>query len=64
MDKSKTCTILKYEVRCGTKAADSVRNVNRVFGEGTTNKVMVGCGLLNLIKGKSILLMSPEENRY
>ena len=31
--------VLEYEFRCGTKTAEAVRNVNRVLGEGSTNKV-------------------------
>ena len=42
MDKSKMRTVLKYEFLQGAKAADAVRNVNKVFGEGSTNKATVG----------------------
>ena len=42
MDKLKMRTILEYEFRQGAKAAETVRNVNNVFGEGSTNKATVG----------------------
>ena len=51
MDKSKMRTVLKYEFRQGPKVADAVRNVNKVFWEGSTNKATVGRWFSKFTKG-------------
>jgi [histone H3]-lysine36 N-dimethyltransferase SETMAR len=60
MEKSKLRTVLEYEFRCGTKAADAVRNVNRVFGEGSTNKMTVGRWYTKFSKGDFNLTNEPR----
>ena len=42
MDKLKMRTVLDYEFRQVAKAAGAVRNINKVFGKGSTNKATVG----------------------
>ncbi|XP_036362190.1 histone-lysine N-methyltransferase SETMAR-like [Octopus sinensis] len=38
MDKKQICTIFLLQFKLGRKAADTARNINDVFGPGTTNE--------------------------
>ena len=61
MDKSKMRTVLEYEFRQGAKAAEAVRNVSKVFGEGSTNKATVGQWFSKFTKGNFDLSYEPRE---
>ena len=50
---------MEYESHRGTTAAKAVRNVNRVFGEGSANKVMVGKWFTKCSKGNFDLTNEP-----
>ncbi|RLU24878.1 hypothetical protein DMN91_002969 [Ooceraea biroi] len=42
MEKSKIRVIYEYEFRRGTTVSETARNINAVFGEGSTTKATVG----------------------
>jgi len=54
-------TVLEYKFGQKAKAAEVVRNVNKVFGEDSTNKATIGRWFSKFTKGNFDLSYEPRE---
>ncbi|RLU15287.1 hypothetical protein DMN91_012281, partial [Ooceraea biroi] len=61
MEKSKIRVIYEYEFRRGTTVSETARNINAVFGEGSTTKATVGNWSKNFRDGDFSLANEPRE---
>ncbi|RLU26158.1 hypothetical protein DMN91_002324 [Ooceraea biroi] len=60
MEKSKIRVIYEYEFRRGTTVSETARNINAVFGEGSTTKATVGNWFKNFRDGDFSLANEPR----
>lgn len=60
LDKSLIRTIYEHEFRSGSTIAQTVRNVNTLFGDGSTNKVTVGRWFKKFRNGNFELTNDPR----
>ncbi|RLU22725.1 hypothetical protein DMN91_005003 [Ooceraea biroi] len=60
MEKSKIRVIYEYEFRRGTTVSETARNINAVFGEGSTTKATVGNWFKNFKDGDFSLANEPR----
>ncbi|EZA57380.1 Histone-lysine N-methyltransferase SETMAR, partial [Ooceraea biroi] len=60
MEKSKIRVIYEYEFRRGTTGSETARNINAVFGEGSTTKATVGNWSKNFRDGDFNLANEPR----
>ncbi|RLU20188.1 hypothetical protein DMN91_006795 [Ooceraea biroi] len=60
MEKSKIRVIYEYEFRRGTTVSETARNINAVFGEGSTTKATVGNWFKNFRDGDFSLADEPR----
>ncbi|EZA47959.1 Histone-lysine N-methyltransferase SETMAR [Ooceraea biroi] len=61
MEKSKIRVIYEYEFRRGTTVSETARNINAVFGEGSTTKATVGNWFKNFRDGDFSLANEPRR---
>ncbi|RLU15305.1 hypothetical protein DMN91_012299, partial [Ooceraea biroi] len=60
MEKSKIRVIYEYEFRRGTTGSETARNINAVFGEGSTTKATMGNWFKNFRDGDFSLANEPR----
>ncbi|RLU20990.1 hypothetical protein DMN91_007606, partial [Ooceraea biroi] len=60
MEKCKIRVIYEYEFRRGTTGSETARNINAVFGEGSTTKATVGNWFKNFRDGDFSLANEPR----
>ncbi|RLU15475.1 hypothetical protein DMN91_012469 [Ooceraea biroi] len=60
MEKSKIRVVYEYEFRRGTTVSETARNINAVFGEGSTTKATVGNWFKNFRDGDFSLANEPR----
>ncbi|RLU23373.1 hypothetical protein DMN91_003577 [Ooceraea biroi] len=60
MEKSKIRVIYEYEFCRGTTVSETARNINAVFGEGSTTKATVGNWFKNFRDGYFSLANEPR----
>ncbi|EZA62268.1 Histone-lysine N-methyltransferase SETMAR [Ooceraea biroi] len=60
MEKSKIRVIYEYEFRRGTTVSETARNIDAVFGEGSTTKATVGNWFKNFRDGDFSLANEPR----
>ncbi|RLU15553.1 hypothetical protein DMN91_012547 [Ooceraea biroi] len=60
MEKSKIRVVYEHEFRRGTTVSETARNINAVFGEGSTTKATVGDWFKNFRDGAFSLANEPR----